>query len=1044
MNRQPRPDGFGAARKPRAGQGFARAHAAMLASDRVPLPYFRPPRPVSAGAVPGSATAPGVERILEGLNPEQLEAVTHGEGPLLIVAGAGTGKTQVVTRRIAWLIATKRARPEEILGLTFTDKAAAEMEARVDVLVPYGFVGATLSTFHAFCDRLVREHAVELGLTSQLRVETPAEILVFLRERIFELGLERFLPLGNPDEHLRALVACFDRARDEDVAPDDYAAFAARLAADAGDDPARRDRAAAELEKARAYGAYQRLLLESGRVDFGSQISLALRLLRERADLRRELQERYRYVLVDEFQDTNHVQFELVRLLAGGPPGEDGHAERGRRPASGNLMVVGDDDQSIYRFRGAKVENLLGFIEVFPDARVLLLRQNYRSGQRILDRAHRLIQANNPARLEARLGYDKRLLAWRDIDAPVEHRAFATASDEAETVAAEIAAAVTAGERRAQDFAVLARAHSGLDVFALALKSAAVRFRRVGSRGLYARPEVHLCLNALRTLADPDDGAAAYLALGDQVFGADPVDLARLGAAARRSHRGLLALAAEAVAGDPGLAESTREAVRRFADLHRRLAASALRRPTSEVLYEFVTESGLLGRLAADDSAEAAERVLNLNRLFSIVARVGPLLKQDRVDQFMGHLDLLIGMGDDPAAAAIETDEDAVHLLTVHNAKGLEFPVVYLVHLVEGRFPRFRTGDPLPFPPELRRGVADDPDEHYREERRLFYVGMTRARDRLVLTHAADYGGRRAHKPSRFVIEALDLPSPPKGGAAASALESIARYAPAPEETPPEIAPVAPEQPLRISYGQVDDYLTCPLKYRYAHVAQVPLGSNPAVMYGVAIHHAIRVYHQHRLKGLPITAEDVVSALEGAWSSEGFYSREHEERRLAEGRDTLRRFVEREEARPWLPLAIERDFRFKLGNDLVVGRWDRIDEHPEGIVLVDYKTSEVGDPQKAAERAKNDLKDGQLGLYALAYCETTGVLPARAELHFVGPGTVGSGEVRPKHLERARERVAKAAAGIRSAQFPPRPDQRNCGYCPYSRFCIHSAARGAA
>jgi DNA helicase-2/ATP-dependent DNA helicase PcrA len=984
---------------------------------------------VSAGTVPGSAAAPGVERILEGLNPEQLEAVTHGEGPLLIVAGAGTGKTQVVTRRIAWLIATKRARPEEILGLTFTDKAAAEMEARVDVLVPYGFVGATLSTFHAFCDRLVREHAVELGLTSQLRVETPAEILVFLRERLFELGLERFLPLGNPDEHLKALVACFDRARDEDVTPDDYAAFAAKLAADAGADPALRDRAGAELEKAHAYGAYQRLLLESGRVDFGSQISLALRLLRERAYLRRELQVRYRYVLVDEFQDTNHVQFELVRLLAGG---------------SRNLTVVGDDDQSIYRFRGAKVENLLGFLEVFPGARVLLLRQNYRSGQRILDLAHRLIQANNPARLEARLGYDKRLLAWRGIDAPVEHRAFACASDEAETVAAEIAAAVAAGERHAQDFAVLARAHSSLDAFALALKSVGVRFRRVGLRGLYARPEVHLCLNALRTLADPDDGTAAYLALGDPVFGADPVDLARLGAAARRSHRGLLALASEAAAGDPGLAGSTREAVRRFADLHRRLATSALRRPTSEVLYEFVTESGLLGRLAADDSAEAAERVLNLNRLFSIVARVGPLLKQDRVVHFIGHLDLLIEMGDDPAAAAIENEEDAVHLLTVHNAKGLEFPVVYLVHLVEGRFPRFRTGDPLPFPPELRKGVADDTDEHYREERRLFYVGMTRARDRLVLAHAADYGGKRAHKPSRFVIEALDLPSPPKGGPATSALESIARYAPAPEEAPPEIAPVPADQPLRISYGQVDDYLTCPLKYRYAHVAQVPLGSNPAVMYGVAIHHAIRVYHQHRMKGLPITADDVVSALEGAWSSEGFYSREHEERRLEEGRDTLRRFVGREEARRQVPLAIERDFRFKLGNDLVVGRWDRIDERPEGIVLVDYKTSEVGDPEKAAERAKSDLKDGQLGLYALAYRETTGVLPARAELNFVGPGTIGSGEVKPEHLERALERVAKAAAGIRSAQFPPKPDQRNCGYCPYSRFCIHSAARGPA
>src|SRR5262245_59400000 len=231
---------------------------------------------------PPPPTGDAVARILDGLNEEQREAVTHGEGPLLVVAGAGTGKTQVITRRLAWLITTKRARPEQILALTFTDKAAAEMESRVDVLVPYGFVGATIGTFHAFCDRLVRDHAVELGLTSQLRVETPAEILVFLRERIMELPLARFRPLGSPDAHLRALVSVFDRARDDDVSPERYLEFSERLLAEAGNDAERRDRAEAEIEKARAYGVYQRLLHEHGRVDFGSQISLALRLLRER------------------------------------------------------------------------------------------------------------------------------------------------------------------------------------------------------------------------------------------------------------------------------------------------------------------------------------------------------------------------------------------------------------------------------------------------------------------------------------------------------------------------------------------------------------------------------------------------------------------------------------------------------------------------------------------------------------------------------------------------------------------------------------------
>jgi DNA helicase-2/ATP-dependent DNA helicase PcrA len=251
------------------------------------------------------------------------------------------------------------------------------------------------------------------------------------------------------------------------------------------------------------------------------------------------------------------------------------------------------------------------------------------------------------------------------------------------------------------------------------------------------------------------------------------------------------------------------------------------------------------------------------------------------------------------------------------------------------------------------------------------------------------------------------------------------------------------DQPLEVSHGRIDDYLTCPLKYRYAHVAQVPLGTDPQAMYGIAIHHAIKVYHQHRMKGLPVTVNDVIAALEDAWSSEGFYSRDHEELRLEEGRQTLRRFFEREEASKRVPLAIEREFKFRLGNNLVVGRWDRIDEREEGIVLVDYKTSEVDDPGKADERAARSLRDGQLGLYALAYREMYGVPPARVELHYVGPGVTGSAIVEEKHLERARARVEEAAAGIRSAEYPPRPDPRSCSYCPYARFCIHSAARSA-
>jgi DNA helicase-2/ATP-dependent DNA helicase PcrA len=982
------------------------------------------PRPLTDD--PPATRAPAgtpADPILAGLNDEQLAAVTHEGGPLLIVAGAGTGKTAVVTRRIAWLIATRRARPEHILALTFTDKAAAEMESRVDVLVPFGFVGATISTFHAFCARMVRDHAVELGLTTQLRVETPAEIQVFLRERLFDLGLRRYLPLGSPDGILRALMTVFDRARNEDVDPARYLAWAEQARAAAGDDAAARDAAEAQLEVARAYQAYERLLLASGRIDFGAQVGLALRLLRERPYLRREYQERFRFILVDEFQDTDHVQFELVKLLAGG---------------GAQVTVVGDDDQSIYRFRGAKVENLMGFVDAFPGAGRVLLNRNYRSGQRILDAAHRLIRGNDPERLETQLGLDKRLVAQRASDgAPfegaLEHRAHATGGDEAEWVAADIADGMAHG-RRASDHAVLGRTHGHLDAVAMALQARGIVFRRVGLGRLYGRPEVALCLNVLRAIASPDEGAPVYMALGDPLFGADPVDLARLGEAARRTHRGLLRVALEAAAAGE-LADPTRHAVERFAALHRALAATAVRRPTAEVLYQFVHESGLLAQLTAEESADALERVQNLSRLFGIVSRTGALLRDDRVSQFMPHLDLLIELGDDPAAVEVEGGDDAVSLLTAHNAKGLEFPVVYVVHLVEQRFPIQRRGEVLELPPALRHGRPDDAGEHPREERRLCYVALTRARDRLVLSHADDYGGARAARASRFVLETLGLSRPPARAARTDAAETIARFAPVPEPPPAPLAPVPDDVPLALSHYAIEDYRTCPRRYFYSHLAHVPLPPRWNQAYGSAVHHAIRVYLQHRMKGLPIGVEDVLAAYREAWSNEGFLNPQHEEHVYRAGERALRELMVEEEMARRLPLAIEMDFRFKAGRDLVSGRWDRIDETPEGIVLVDYKTTEVEDRTEADARAKDSVEKGQLGLYALAYHETRGALPRAAELRFVGAGVTGRAPITLTALENARVRVAEAAEGIRAARFAATPDAWACGRCDYARFC---------
>ncbi len=976
----------------------------------------------------------GTAAILDNLNPRQRDAVTHGEGPLLIVAGAGSGKTHVITSRIAWLIAEKRARPEEILALTFTDKAAAEMEARVDVLVPYGYTDATLATFHAFGDRLVRHFGIELGFTTRPRVCSEAEVRVFLREHLFDLGLERYAPLGQPDRHLAALVKCFSRARDEDVSPEEYVAYARQLTAAASDD-AQRDEAQAETEKARAYARYRDLMLASDRIDFGDQVALALRILRERPHVLRQMHDQYRYVLVDEFQDTNHAQFELVRLLAG--------------PRK-NLTVVGDDDQSIYRFRGAKMANLLAFVDAFADTRTVVLTTNYRSRQNLLDASYRLIQHNDPDRLEFALQerssdrrFDKRLHAALEGEGLIEHREFQAASDEADFVVGTIAADLQAERRRPRDFAILARTHRILIPVLTALEAAGIPFQQSTQSRLYARDEIRLCLALLRAVADPDDSAAVFQLLVSPLFAADDVDLERLSSRASRRNRSLRQML-ESIEAEPLLAEvaeSTRLAVSRLMALLRQLTHLATRRPTTDVLYAFVHESGFLAQLTHEDTPEAEEKVRNLAKFFNITKRIGEALDENRVHSFVRYLGLLIEAGDDPAAAELDAELDAVQVISAHNAKGLEFPVVFMVGLAEGRFPLNDRGDELPFPAALVKEPPTLHDPHTEEERRLFYVGMTRAREELYLSWAINYGTRSTWKMSKFVAEAFEIRAPKGERRTPSARESIERHAPAPVAPAATRAPIADDDLLELSSGRIDDYLTCPLKYRYAHELHVPLPSDPRAMYGTAIHNAILAYYQHRLRGYPISADDVVQVFERSWSSDGFLSRDHEERRLEQGRETLRAFVARETSRP-LPLQVEQSFKFRHGMNTVSGRWDRIDEREGGITIVDFKTSEVDEEKSAMQRTMESLEGGQLGLYALAYQETRGVLPARVELHFVDSAAVGSAAMNEGHVEKARARLDQAAAGIRAAHFAPKPGFQSCRACPFAiDLCPHSTLR---
>ena len=484
-----------------------------------------------------------------------------------------------------------------------------------------------------------------------------------------------------------------------------------------------------------------------------------------------------------------------------------------------------------------------------------------------------------------------------------------------------------------RDHAILVRANTHADPILRALNMAAIPWRFSGTSGLYARPEVRLLLSFLRVVADPESSVDVYALAASDLYGLGGEDLTAIVNMARRRNRSVWAVVCE-LDQQPGIlrvSPETRTIAHRLVTDLGAYAEAAHEQPAGELLYRFLRGSGMLARLAATDSIAAEEALGNIARFFEIVRAQSAILADDRAIFVARHLETLIQAGDDPATAELDPDLDAVAVLTVHKAKGLEFPVVFLPGMVAGRFPSSGRGETLPLPDGLGRGVPATPESALAEERRLCYVAMTRARDELILSHAADYGGARARRVSPFVLEALDLPAasgvPGAGAAAPGAIERLAAFET--QRPPTAQAPVPIDEPLSLSFYQIDDYLTCPLKYKYAHVLRVPLAPHHAIIYGAALHKAVQLFHQRHAKGQVMTEAELEASFTLAWSNEGFVSREHEEARLEAGRAALRRFRTAQlQPDSVIPAYVEREFSFQLGGDRVRGRWDRVDVVP--------------------------------------------------------------------------------------------------------------------
>ncbi len=937
------------------------------------------------------------DKLLTGLNKNQIEAITYNSGPLLIVAGAGTGKTTVITRKIAYIISKKLAKPSEIVALTFTEKAATEMEERVDQLVPYGFVDTQISTFHSFSSNLIRDYALELKLPTNFKVLSKTEQAIFLRENIYNLELDYYRPISNPISHIEDLLSHFSRLKDELVTGDDYIKYAKAI------DTTDRDEKKRIVELANAYKKYNDLMAQNGKLDYGDLIFLAHKLLESDKKVRRECHNKYKYILVDEFQDTNYAQYQLVKLLVDNDK---------------NLTVVGDDDQSIYKFRGASVSNILTFQKDFSSSKLIVLNQNYRSTKQILNHCYSLIQHNNPDRLEYKYKINKKLSSNKNGDDP-QFLYSQSLSAEADSVIKKIRNLKTKLKLKYKDFAILARANDHLEPFIDSLNHAQIPCVFVGSSSLFKQEEIRSLVSFMKILINPEDNLSYFQLLTSEHFGILPSSLIPYFAKARTTNRSI-----EYVLKSGNQQSKIKSALSIIEKYRQQIAYKS----AGETLYNFLKDSNYFKKILNEDEIVAQTKIANIAKLFERIHEFDKTSQNKSIVSFLDNLELILSVGDEIQSFDYDSDLDAVNVMTVHSAKGLEFDTVFLVNLVSDRFPTRRRRDKIEIPSKFIHELLPEGDFHIQEERRLFYVGATRAKHNLYLTAGEDYGGKRKKKISQFVLELMDNPNLIKEKSKLSPMQKIERFCPS---KPPRRLKKTSRNLIKLTQAQIDDYYTCPKKYYYSNIIKIPLPVNWHFMYGTAIHNAVGRYFIAKMKGSSISLRDLIEDFENSYSNEGFITREQEEIRRRKGIETLKRFFFEAEESNFIPDKVEEEFSFKIGNVVVKGRYDLVKKSGDNIEIFDYKTSEVDNLETAKRRIGQST---QMMIYALSLYKTKNIIP-KTTLVFIESDISASKEFDKESLKKTEEMIIDVGNGIRSENFCAKPDKRNCSFCPFNNIC---------
>ena len=631
--------------------------------------------------------------IYDTLNHEQQEAVFHTEGPVLILAGAGSGKTRVLTHRIAYLIEEKGVNPWNIMAITFTNKAAGEMRERVDKIVGFGAESIWVSTFHSSCVRILRRYIDRLGFDHNFAIYDTDDQKSLMKD------ICKRLEIDTKVYKERAILAAISSAKDELISPEEYQL-------NTMSDFSKKKIALAYLE-------YQKELKKNNALDFDDLIVKTVELFQACPDVLDYYQERFRYIMVDEYQDTNTAQFKFVSLLAA---------------KYRNLCVVGDDDQSIYKFRGANIGNILGFEKIFPDAMVIRLEQNYRSTQNILNAANEVIK-NNVGRK------DKTLWTENQEGEKIHFRQFMNAYEEAEYIVGDISKKVREKDGDYRDFAILYRTNAQSRLFEEKMLMANIPYKLVGGVNFYARKEIKDLLSYLKTVDNARDDLAVRRIINVPKRGIGATTLTRVQDYAVQKDISFYEALREA-SQIPSLGRAAAK-VEPFVTFIQTMRSKAEYLSPSELLKEIIEETGYVTELQAEGTEEAEARIENIDELITKVVTYEEENEEPTLSGFLEEVALVADID------SVDGDDNQVLLMTLHSAKGLEFPYVYLAGMEDGIFPSYMTI------------TADDPTE-IEEERRLCYVGITRAMRDLTLTCAQQRmirGETQYNKVSRFIKE---------------------------------------------------------------------------------------------------------------------------------------------------------------------------------------------------------------------------------------------------------------------------------------------------